>query len=153
MQEGASPAFLEPQWFFPLFVLLWLFISSFLSLAGGWFSLSTHFRAPQSSSGQRFKFASGSMGVGWFPVNYNGCLFVTVNELGFGLSILFLFRFCTPPLFIPWSAITSVETKRFVFVRRTVIRLREYWPSISIRGAAGERIAQAYSAANVFSAT
>jgi hypothetical protein len=114
-----------------------------LSMLGGWTSLAGEFRATQRADGERFRFVSGSMGTRVFPVSYGGCLFVTVNETGFGLSILFPFRFLSPPLFIPWSQVASAETKRFFLVNRAIVRLHGRWPAISVRGAAGKCIVDA----------
>ena len=136
---------MQPQWFFPMFVLMWVSICALLSMLGGWTSLAGEFRATQRTDGQRFRFVSGSMGAPMFPVSYGGCLFVTVNEAGFGLSILFPFRPLSPPLFIPWTEVVSAETKRFFFVSRAVVRLHEHWPAISIRGAAGKSIVDAFA--------
>jgi hypothetical protein len=142
--QSPSPELLEPQWFFPLFALLWVTITGLLAILGGWASLATYFRAGGAVEGERFRFVSGSMGARFLPVHYGNCLFVTVNETGFRLSIFFPFRLLSPPLFIPWNAVASVALKRFLFFRYVVVHLRDQWPRISIRGGAGQRIEQAY---------
>lgn len=145
MSEAAIPAYMEPQWFFPLFAVMWLGISALLSHVGGWSSLAADFRAEQPAIGESFRFVSGSVGAKFLPVSYGRCLFVVVNNEGFHLSILFPFRFQTPPLFIPWIQVETVEEKRFLFVRYTAIRVRNQWPNISIRGRAGQCIREAYA--------
>jgi hypothetical protein len=141
-----TPELLEPQWFIPVFCCLWLFICAVLSLGGGWFSLSREFRSDELVEGQRFRFRSGSIGRWPFPVTgYGKCLFLTVNDRGFRLSILFVFRPLSPPLFIPWAAVKSVESGRFLFMRYTLFRLKRGWPAIAIRGHAGEYLADAYA--------
>ena len=85
------------------------------------------------------------MGLGFFPVNYSSCLFVTINEKGFRVAILFLFRFLSPQLFIPWAQIESVAEKRFLFMRYSAIRIRENWPILSFYGKARQRILEAYA--------
>ena len=117
---------MQPQWLFPMFALMWVGICALLSMLGGWTSLAGEFRATQRTDGQRFRFVSGSMGSRMLPVSYGGCLFVTVNEIGFGLSLLFPFRPLSPPLFIPWTEVASAETKRFFF--------REVAPSFGFTG-------------------
>jgi hypothetical protein len=85
------------------------------------------------------------MGAGLFPAtSYGNCLFLTVNEMGFRLSILFVFRLLSPPLFIPWQAVASVESKRFLFIPYTVVRLQRGWPTITFRGAAGRAVQDAF---------
>jgi hypothetical protein len=136
---------LQPQWFIPFFLCLWLALSAALALAGGWFSLSREFRSEETIEGERFRFASGSLGQWPFPVTaYGSCLFLTVNRSGFRLSILFVFRFLSPPLFVPWSAVKSVECGRFLFVRYTLVRLLRGWPAIAIRGRSGQVLAETY---------
>ena len=140
-----SPQLLQPQWFIPFFLCLWLAISAVLALAGGWYSLSREFRSDETIRGERFRFASGSLGRWPFPVtSYGNCLFLAVNDGGFRLSILFVFRFLSPPLFIPWSAVKSVESGRFLFFRYTRVRLLRGWPTVAIRGRAGQSLAETY---------
>jgi hypothetical protein len=78
-------------------------------------------------------------------VNYNACLSVVVGNGGFGLSLFLPFRFQSPPLFIPWSQVESVEWKKVFFLRYVVVRVRNQWPLIAIRGKAGERIAETFA--------
>ena len=85
------------------------------------------------------------MGLPFFPVNYGNCLFLTINERGFRLRILFPFRFLSPPLFVPWASIDSVVEKRFLLMRYAAIRIRENWPVISFYGKAGKRILEVYA--------
>ena len=144
MQPIPSRAFWGPQWFFAAFALMWVSISALLSVLGGWSSLASHFRSERPHEGERFRFVSGSMGTALLPVSYSRCLFITVNEGGFGLSILFLFRLLSPPLFIPWSAVESIESRRFLFVDRAVVKLRDRWQTISVRGVAGDHLREAY---------
>jgi hypothetical protein len=145
VREALLPVHFAGVWFLPLFVLMWLVITGGLARLGGWSSLATQFRASRPASGEWFRFVSGSMGKSAFPVSYGGCLFVCVSEAGIALSILFLFRLLSPPLFIPWSQVASVEKKRLLFVRYVVIRLRNQWPVISIRGPAGQRIEEVFA--------
>ena len=146
MDPSTAQTYMQPEWFFPLFAVMWLAISGSLSGIGGWFSLARTLRALEPASGRRFRFVSGSMGAKIFPVSYGGCLFVTINSKGFGLALLFPFRFLSPPLFIPWSQVESVETRKFLFVDRTVVGIRDQWPLVSIRGAAGRCLDETYRA-------
>jgi len=127
------------------FALLWLGISAVLAVLAGWSNLARRFRARQPTKGERFSFVSGSLGAPLLPVGYGRSLSLTIGEEGFGLSVLFLLRFYSPPLFIPWDAVESVEAKRSLFGRYTAIRVRDRWPTISIRGDPGERLAQQYA--------
>jgi hypothetical protein len=82
------------------------------------------------------------------PVNYGNCLFVSVSRSGIRLSILFLFRFQSPPLFLPWVDVESVTERRLLFLMRySEIILKGDWPRLSLYGAAG-RAARRYYAAH-----
>jgi hypothetical protein len=148
MQPSTPPDAL-PQWFFPLFALSWLAISALLSLIGGWHSLAQEFRAEDDGSGERFYFVSGGLGARFAPVSYRGCLFVTVGDRGIRLSIFFLFRFLSPPLFIPWEEVSSVEERRFLFFRHTVIHLRDRWQEISLVGKAARCVQEVFARVRV----
>ena len=83
------------------------------------------------------------------PVSYGNCLFVTVNTQGLYLSIFFPFRFLSPPLFIPWSRVESIQERRILFVTHYVILIRDNWSRITLRGTPGRRAKETYDAACV----
>ena len=100
--------------YFPIvFAVLWFAMSALLASWSGWAQLAKTHSAVNKIEGEHFRFVSGSIGRG-VPVSYSSCLFVTVNELGFRLSVLFPFRFRSPPLFLSWSDVESVSEKRFL---------------------------------------
>lgn len=134
------PTYMQPQYFVPLFVVLWLGMTALLSHWGGWAHLARKYSSNEAVSGERFRFVSGSMGNRFFPVNYGNCLFVVLNARGLRLSILFPFRFQCPPLYVPWRDVESVSERRFLFFRFVVITIREQWPRISLWGPAGEAV-------------
>lgn len=74
--------------------------------------------------------------IPWFPVNYFNCLFVTVNKAGFGMSLLFLFRFLSPRLFVPWGQVESMQEKSGFFGRRAVIRFKDSAVKLTLFGRA-----------------
>jgi hypothetical protein len=145
MSDASWSMPLGPLWFILLFAGMWLLITGLLSRVSGWSSLAAQFRATQPTGGENFGFVSGSMGKKGFPVGYRNCLSVSVSERGFGLAMLFLFRFRSPPLFIPWSQVESVGEKKLLFVRHVVVCLRDQWPAISLQGAAGKRVQEVYA--------
>jgi hypothetical protein len=136
---------LGPLWFILLFAGMWLLITGVLSRVSGWASLAAQFRATQPASGENFRFVSGAVGKKGFPVGYRNCLSVSVGERGFGLAMLFLFRFQSPALFIPWSQVESIAEKKIFFVRYVVVCLRNQWPAISLQGPAGKRVQEVYA--------
>jgi len=147
VNDLSAPPVMDPRWFLPLFALTWIGISGVLAHLSGWARLAKRFRARGSTQGERFRFVSGSMGRRPLPVSYGSCLFVQVGPQGFRLSILFLFRVESPPLFVRWSQVASVTSRTFLFLPYTEIRLRDQWPAISLRGKAGKAVSQAFAAA------
>jgi hypothetical protein len=143
MQELAFPS-PESPWFLPFFVAMWVAVCSALAVLSGWYGLAERFRAGTPLQGARFRFASASIGRAWFPVSYGNCLFFTVTPTGLGLSLLFIFRPLSPPLFVPWSEVSSVTERRFLFFRSALIRLNGHWSQIRVHGRAGQGILSAY---------
>lgn len=149
MQPNAMPAYLQPQWFFPLFVVGWFVASGMGALLSGWRSLSERFSAPAEVAGERFRFVSGSMGwVPWFPISYSNCLFLTVGEAGMALSLFLLFRFLSPPLFIPWAQVESVEKKSGLFGRRVVLQFKDSAVRLTLSGEVASRVVAAHAKAH-----
>lgn len=146
MTGQTNPEFLQPQWFFPLFICMWLGITGLLSYVAGWASLASAFPNRETIVGERFGFRSGSMGRRFLPVSYGNCLFVVVCPEGFRLSILFLFRFLSPPFFVPWTEVASVEEKRLFFFSYYVVSIRNHWSRISIRGEPGRALKMQFDA-------
>jgi hypothetical protein len=145
MIATVSPQPVDAVWPFVLFAVFWLGIAALISLLSGWSSLARDFRMVEPVVGKRFHFASASLGMRPFRASYSGCLFVTVAENGIGISLFFLFRFFSPPLLIPWSAIESVEEKPvFLFFPAVDIRVRDHWPVLSIPGRARYAILDEY---------
>jgi len=138
-------AFLGPAWVVLLVVaLLWLGVCALLARVGGWSTLAGPYRAKYPAVGERFRFVSASMGKAHLPVNYKGCLFMVVNRHGLHISLLFPFRFRSPPLFIPWSAVESVTEKPLLRTFGVAIKLRDCWPIIRVPGRAAHVIRQAH---------
>jgi hypothetical protein len=138
----------EVQWILWAFPLLWVFVTAMLGLMSGWARLSRAFSRKAQVEGERFRFASGSMGWANVPVRYTNCLFITVNAEGFRLSILFPFRLMSPPLFIPWSSVVAAEEKGAFIFTYYQLRLRDHRQVISVSGSAGRAIKQAHGAFN-----
>lgn len=145
MSEQPSP--IAMQWFPLFFVALWLGICGLFAFVSGWRSLATQFIARARPEGKRFRFVSGSMGLRWLPVRYNNCLSVTVAPAAMHLSILFPFRFLSPPLLIPWGDVETIERRRLFFFTYHVLTLKRQWPRISLFGRAGTAVQQAFAAA------
>ena len=134
-----------PWLFLAGFALLWCAVSVLLSFVSGWHGLARYHRAFDAVEGESFRFASGAIGFGAFPVGYNNCLNVTLNRTGFRLAVFPLFRLLAPPLFISWRDVAAVEVKQSFRVRYAVVRLRGDGPQIRLRGEAGTRLLDTFA--------
>jgi hypothetical protein len=121
----------------------WFGLRGLIARASGWDSLASWFRVLELPAGERFRFASGSMGKGVTPVRYNRCLVVVVSDAGLGISILSVFG-RSPSLFIPWDKVESAKSSRVMFTNATVIRVRGQWPAITLYGSPAVAAAAAY---------
>lgn len=154
MNADALPFYIEPMWLVPILVAAWFVLCGLIAHLSGWASLARRFAADDLRQmvvanpvgGERFRFASGSLGRRYLPVNYNGCLFVTVSSEGLHLSILFLLRYLSPPLFIPWSSVGSVKSRSFLSFNHYTFTIRDHWSRIGLMGKAGESAKAAYDA-------
>jgi hypothetical protein len=132
---------------FPLsFAVLWLVVTGGLSKVSGWGGLAQRFAAGGAPLGERFRFVSGAIGASGLPVGYRNCLVLDVAAEGFGLSLLFLFRFLSPPLFIPWREVESIGERRLWLQRSTEIVIRGSATRVRLHGSAGQSAARAFAA-------
>jgi hypothetical protein len=125
------------------FATLWLGVSAILSFVAGWATLAKRFRCVKSFTGGYLTLQSGRMGM----TNYGMCLTLGASAEGLYLAVMLPFRFCHPPLLIPWNEV-SIGPPRgllFKFVRLGLgrdldvpLRLR---PGVvqKLKQAAGER--------------
>jgi hypothetical protein len=90
-----------------------------ISTLGGWRQLAETFPANDLPTGKRFRMQSGSLG--W--VNYSACLTVYSSPEGLWLSTMWPFRVGHPPIFIPWSEIHDVTTRRQLWMEIVVFEV------------------------------
>jgi len=133
----------------PLFLLcfavLWLTVTAVLSKVSGWSKLAQRFAAHGAPGGEHFRFVSGAIGASGLPVGYRNCLILDVAGEGLGLSLLFLFRFLSPPLFIPWHEIESIGERRLWLQRSTEIVISGSPTRLRLHGRAGQSAARAFA--------
>lgn len=93
-----------------LFIIaLWICVCKLISVVGGWKTLSQDYQANSAFDGQKLWLKSVGMRR-W--TNYSNCITVGVNKYGLYISILPIFRIGHPPLFIPWTDISTEEANR-----------------------------------------
>jgi hypothetical protein len=135
----------DSEWFVPAFIVFWLVISGVLSLMGGWYRLAERFKSDESIDGEQFRFRSGAIGWGMFPVSYGSCLIATVGSKGFALSVLFPFRFLHPRLVIPWSAVERCEHVKFWFMKQGAVHVSGFNRRLVFGGALGTKILDSWT--------
>jgi hypothetical protein len=94
------------------FTVLWICVCQLISTAGGWRLLSRDYRAAAPFDGKKLWFKSAGMRY-W--MNYNNCLAVGANTYGLYLAVLPIFRVGHPPLFMPWTEISTEAGTRRLF--------------------------------------
>jgi hypothetical protein len=133
---------LDPSspWFPLFFATMWFGVTGFLSVLSGWYSFATRFRAREAPNGERFRMRSASIGLPFLPVGYGNIVTFTVSDQGLGLKLLFLLRFLSPPLFIPWSQVTAVSEGKFLLFRHVIVQPANHWSRIKVYGAVAEKV-------------
>jgi hypothetical protein len=126
-------------WFALFFAVMWFGITGFLSVLSGWYGFAAQWRSQGKPAGERFHMRSASIGKPFMPVGYGNVLTITVSDLGLGLAVLFPFRFLSPPLFIPWSQVSSVYEGRFLFFRHVVVQPINHRSRIKLYGEVGNK--------------
>ena len=96
-----------------IFVVVgWCLLMAVFARIGGWKTLSDSYRAQYSFEGPKLKFKSASLR---WSINYGNCLFIGVDNKGLHISVLVLFRYGHPALFIPWTDISYTTGRKFWF--------------------------------------
>ncbi len=123
-----------------LILVFWLGFGVALAVKSGWTTLAKAFPSPQRVEGRRFRFASAAMGSS-VPVRYGNCLFVTVGDAGIRIAVTFPYRLLSPPLFIAWRDVSTVEvTAPTSYFPATTIHLHGRPQFIRFRGDIGHLV-------------
>jgi hypothetical protein len=101
-------AFLSSWVFGVVFVFGWFVVSYLLGKESGWRKLAEVYAESDTASVPRFSTGSGRIG----KVPYQGSLQVGAHPLGLALRVFLPFRFGSPNLNIPWSAVESVTIRK-----------------------------------------
>jgi hypothetical protein len=99
---------------FPFFFVgLWVLVSYWIALVGGWRLLANRFRIQGTFRGQTWSLQSARMR--WS--SYSSVLIIGSNKTGLFIVPFILFRAWHPPLFIPWTEITVSNQTQFFFLK------------------------------------
>ena len=112
---------LIPAYVFNTFVVSWL---------GGWRRLASEYRCDDDFDGTVKKFQNGYVGF----IRYGRSLWIGTSAKGLYLKTgpLFFFRLFHPPLLIPWSAVSKISDKNFLWQRNLKIEIKEPKASLTI---------------------
>ena len=105
--------------FILFFIILWVLVCKLISAAAGWRLLARDYQANTGFEGRKLWLKSAGMRR-W--ASYNNCLTVGVDKYGLYLAVLPIFRIGHPPLFFPWTDIsTEAGSRRLLgeFIRFT----------------------------------
>ena len=117
------------EYVFASFILFWILISYLIALVSGWRKLAEYYKRPE---GMLLTGAKGMLTSLYLnKSSYSKSVFIRVDDIGMHLSVIILFRFGHPPLFIPWSDI-KIEEKPAFFSGKLYYIFTAKAPSISI---------------------
>ncbi len=88
-------------------------ILKIIATTSGWSKLAKKYATTSRGEGQRFRMAAASIGSKNMPASYGGVLTVAIGARGIFMRTWFPFSFFHPPLFFPWSAMTSVTDEKY----------------------------------------
>jgi len=137
-----------PIWFPFLILISLLLISAILSTKSGWRRIAARFPHKNITDHRKYYFVRMSLGSGPLPVAYGGCVIVRLSPQGLGLSVIFLIRFLHPPIFVPWSEVSSGAREFTARYDVTKIKIRNEESVLSFYGRVGENIYASYVAGN-----
>ncbi|WOF44836.1 hypothetical protein KNJ79_08105 [Sphingopyxis indica] len=135
---------------FPLFfVAMWLFIARILSWAG-WSKFLPAFAWDRPVPDHVRRHSLATMVIGRFPggVSYRNAVSVWIDERGFYLRPMILFRLFHPLLHIGWDQVASIEPRKTLWIKAHQLSFRRDVPMLTFGGSAGQSLFDAWQARN-----
>ena len=130
--QGESPGAREKEksggyrprsyYFLPLFAGFWMLVSLLISFMSGWRSLRKSYRADFPFVGKKLTMKSARMRWG---TNYGAVMTIGAGREGLYLAVIFLFRVGHPPLFIPWTDISTEAGRHLTFFQTVTFTFRK----------------------------
>lgn len=133
-----DPTTLHPLWYGAAFALFWFGGAALMARLAGWHALSRLHPAPLRLRGEQMRFCSVAMGRPGLTISYRRCVRVIVSEEGFGLCLMFPFRFHSPPFFAPWSAVAACTEKQLLTNRKVSFVLTGCPQALTFAGPLGQ---------------
>ena len=104
------------------FIAAWIGVAYIFAKVGGWSRLSAKYSSHDLFSGSWKKWQSARFGV----IDYCNCIWIGIASEGLYLKTgpLFFFRVFHPPLCVPWSAIESIEERKYWWTWTRVLEIK-----------------------------
>ena len=133
-----------PLWLLLFCLVVWLVVCIGLPRLSGWSKFAQTFRSQGRVGGKTFYFVFGMIGKDPLLVKFGNLLFVTVNDQGIRLSVLWVFGVFCPALLIPWDQVESVDSSGLSLspFGGVTIRVRGYDEVVVLHGKVGECVRQ-----------
>lgn len=133
-----------PWWIMAAFFCVgWCFMLSAVSMVGGWYSLAQEYpiRERVAVDGRIYRWCSVTLNL---LGGYNGSVNITVSCDGFLMHQMLVMSFMHPPIYIPFSAVDSLDYRFSLgILRRCSIRVGKH--RIYLNGKVAEHVYEAYS--------
>jgi hypothetical protein len=102
------------------FIALWVGVTYWIALIGGWRLLAKRFRMQGTFSGQKWNMQNARMRA---LSRYNNALTVGADDSGLFIVPFILFRAWHPALFVPWTEITVTQGTELFFFKFVELHL------------------------------
>lgn len=98
----------------PLFLLLWMGVTSLIAIVGGWYGLAKAHPMPKllHEMGHRYSFQSIRIGI--FG-NYNSSVNITVYNQGISIEPFYIYSMLHKPVYIDYNSMENAVFGKFIF--------------------------------------
>jgi hypothetical protein len=138
---------IDPLLLTAAFLAFWFGGAAAMSRIAGWHALNALYPAPLRLKAEELRFCTASIGPKEFPLTYRRCVRVLLTEQGFGLCLMFPFRFHSPPFLAPWASVTSCTEKQALTTRRVTFSFEGTGRQVTLAGPLGQVVKARYEAA------
>ena len=112
---------INPIYFIPIFIVLWIGVLSLVSLLGGWFRLAKKFPLSQDTGIVLQKFFWKSINLNYLA-GYGNCINIEITDKGLILKPSLIISVLHKPIFLTWLNISNLELKKG-FIKWVIFRV------------------------------
>ncbi|MEK8047772.1 hypothetical protein [Ideonella margarita] len=147
MPPSDLPFYLQPQWFLPGLVLLWLVTSVVIAWLAGWRALAALYPALADGAGPWLRFVTGTLGSPHWPMRYKRCLRLRVDEAGLTVGVMIPFSFGSRPFRVAWTEVAAVAESQSIKNRMVSLQFKGASPVLTLGDDIGQHVLAAWRAA------